>query len=389
MLLPLITYPYLIRVLGKETYGLVVFAQAIIAYLVIFISFGFNLSATRQISIHRNNRAKTEEIVSSIITLKGILFFISILILICLILVVPQIKENWLLYTLSMYLCLYEFVFPIWYFQGIEQMKYITVLNLISRGSFVILIFLLIKSPADYLWVPALNGIGSIFSCFLALLIIFRLHKIKFRLQTQNKLIHYLKESIPFFISNISGQVYVKANKVLIGAFLGMTEVAYYDLAEKVVTVLKIPQGLLGQVIYPKISRDKDKKFLRKIFRFSFVFNTLLFSIVVIYAKKIVLILGGTNMGIEAVYVLQILLITIPIIAINSYYVIQLLLPFGFQKEYMRISIYSVLLYGFLFGILIITNQTQIYLITSLTVVVELFVNIQAYYLCRKNKLLS
>ena len=67
MLLPLITYPYLIRVLGKEIYGLIVFAQAVVGYLVILVGFGFNISATKEISIHRDNKEKLNEIVSSVI----------------------------------------------------------------------------------------------------------------------------------------------------------------------------------------------------------------------------------------------------------------------------------------------------------------------------------
>jgi len=76
MLIPLLTYPYLIRVLGKETYGLVVFVQAIVAYMVILVGFGFNISATREISIHRENKEKLNEIVSSVLIVKSLFFFL-------------------------------------------------------------------------------------------------------------------------------------------------------------------------------------------------------------------------------------------------------------------------------------------------------------------------
>ena len=81
MLIPLLSYPYLIRVLGKETYGIIIFAQAIVGYFVILIGFGFNISATKEISINRDDKKKVSEIVSSVLIIKGILlvFFSNII----------------------------------------------------------------------------------------------------------------------------------------------------------------------------------------------------------------------------------------------------------------------------------------------------------------------
>ena len=144
MLIPLITYPYLIRVLGKDTYGLVIFVQAVIGYLVILINFGFNISATKEISINKDNKKKINEIVSSVFILKGGLFVISSLLILIIINTLPQAKEFKILFLLTMHFCLSEWLFPIWYFQGIEKMKYITILNIINRTIFTVLIFFLI-----------------------------------------------------------------------------------------------------------------------------------------------------------------------------------------------------------------------------------------------------
>ncbi len=92
MLLPLITYPYLIRVLGKETYGFVVFAQAIVGYLLILVGFGFNISATKEVSIHRDNKEKLSEIVSSVLIIKSAFLILSFIILAVLLWFVPQAK---------------------------------------------------------------------------------------------------------------------------------------------------------------------------------------------------------------------------------------------------------------------------------------------------------
>ena len=233
ILIPLLTYPYLIRVLGKETYGLVVFAQAIVGYLLILVSFGFNLSATREISLHRLNKDKLNEIVSSVFTIKIILFILSSLLLTALLLLIPKAHGYELLFIVSMTVCLNDVIFPIWYFQGIEQMKYITYISLISKFVFLVLIFVVISQPSDYLFVPVIYGVGSLIAGFISLTIIFKKHKIKFIFQPFYTLKKYFIDSVPIFLSNVSISLYVSTNKVIIGTFLGMSEVAYYDLAEK------------------------------------------------------------------------------------------------------------------------------------------------------------
>lgn len=99
LLLPLLTYPYLIRVLGIEIYGLVVFAQAIIGYLLILVGFGFNISATKEISIHRDNKDKLSEIASSVLTIKAGLFVLSLILLAIALYFIPQAEGYEMLFS--------------------------------------------------------------------------------------------------------------------------------------------------------------------------------------------------------------------------------------------------------------------------------------------------
>ncbi|MES2397287.1 MAG: oligosaccharide flippase family protein [Bacteroidota bacterium] len=386
MILPLITYPYLISVLGKETYGLVIFAQAIIGYLLILVNFGFNISATREISIHRDNQVKLNEIISSILIIKGILFFCSLIILSVLMYILPQAHGVKILFYLSMYLCLYEWIFPVWYFQGIEKMKYITFITLISRLIFLALIFLLIQSSEDYLFLPIINGIGAIIAGILSLYIVFFKHKIQFHFQSVRILFKYFKGSTPIFISNVSIGLYVSTNKVLIGTFLGMGEVAYYDLAEKVVSILKIPQVILGQVLFPKISKDQNIVFVKKIFKTSIIVNSLLFICTIFFSKPIVLFLGGDEM-LPVIPVLVILGITVPIIGVSNIFGVQLLIPFGFYKDFTRVILLSGVFYCLQVLLLWLSFGFTLYSISIVTVVTEIFVTAYMFYLCKKNRL--
>ncbi|PKH67651.1 flippase [Flavobacterium sp. ALD4] len=386
MVLPLITYPYLIRVLGKETYGLVVFVQAIIAYLLIIVSFGFNISATKEVSIHRDNKEKLSEIVSSIMIIKCCLFLMTLVILYFSMYFIPQAKDYKLLFYLSMWICVYELLFPIWYFQGIEKMKYITYITLISRLIFLGLIFAFIHTENDYLYLPIINGIGAILAGVVSLYIIFVNHHISFKLQHISVLKFYVKESIPIFLSNVSIKLYVSTNKVLVGAFLGMSEVAYYDLAEKIVSVLKVPQVILGQALFPKINKDKDVIFVRKIFFISVGVNILIYIVLLFFADFFILFLGGTQM-MPAKVVLFIMGSSIPIVAISNIFGIQLLVPFGFIKEFSKVIISSGIFYFIQLLILWNSFGFTIESISIITVTTELFVTCYMYFYCLKFEL--
>ena len=144
ILIPLATYPYLIRILGRETYGLIIFALSIVTYFSMIINFGFNISATKDVAENKNNNNKLNEIVSSVFIIKIFLWFVSFFLLLVLIAVIPSFRENWLLFFLVFGMTFNELLFPQWFFQGIEKMKYITIINIISKILQIkLLIFLL------------------------------------------------------------------------------------------------------------------------------------------------------------------------------------------------------------------------------------------------------
>lgn len=386
MLIPLITYPYLVNVLGKEKFGIVVFAQAIVSYFVIIIGFGFNISATKEISKNRGNKNKLSEIVSSIFIIKSILFLLCFFLFISLLFLLPESKGYESLFLFSLWACFYDVIFPIWYFEGIEQMKYITFITLISKFIFLGLIFVLIHKTDDFLYVPIIYGLGALVSGLISLIIIFKNHKIRFKWQPFQILKNYLNASIPIFICNVSTVLYVNTNKVFVGSFLGMTEVAYYDLAERIITILKIPLNTLSQSLFPKVSKEKNIDFVIKIFWASLLFNTFLYLFILIFAKYIIIILGGKQM-IPANTIVKILTLTLPFVSISGILGLQLLIPFGYENDVSKVVLLSGLFYITLVIILYYSNCFSILNITLTSVITELFVSIFMFYFCLKHNL--
>ena len=192
-ILPLLTLPYLVRVLGSEKFGLVVFAQAFIIFFNILVDYGFNLSATREISVNRENKEKLTEIFSSVMSIKFILIGISFTILSIIIFSFENFSNNIDLYYLTFLWVIGQALFPIWYFQGLEKMKYITIVNITSKLIFTVAIFIFIQNEADYILVPILNGLGFIIGGILSLWIVHKDFNQRFRMQSFKILIMYFK----------------------------------------------------------------------------------------------------------------------------------------------------------------------------------------------------
>lgn len=388
LLIPIITYPYLIRKLGSDIYGLIAFSQAITGYLIVLVSFGFNTSATQEISINRNNPAKISEIVSSVMIIKTVLFLISCIILSALTLLIPDARNHKALFYLSLWICLYDVLFPVWYFQGIERMKFITYINLISRTIFIILIFVFIRSPKDYLFLPISNGLGAIIAGTISLMIVFNRDKVRFSFQPLATLRQYFNTSRPIFVSYLASRIYDGSSKIIIGNFLGMTEVAYYDLAEKITSVLKIPQSILSQTVFPKISLEKDILFVMKILKITVLFHLILLILVVLFSRLIVTILGGDLM-ISAYAILNILALTLPIVAAGNIFGTQILIPFGHYRDFQNTIVFSAIIYIVLFLLLWSLSSVTLVSITILTVIIEAFITTMFIIKCRQNSLLN
>lgn len=389
LLIPFITFPYLIYVLGKETYGLVVFAQAIITYLAVFVEFGFDLYATKEISIFRGNKQKLSEIVNSVLIIKGTLCIISFFFLWLILYTFPIANQHKVLFVFSMFVCVNQWIFPRWYFLGIEEMKYITLVNLINRIIAVSLIFLLVNKESDYIIVPLLHGIGAIIGGAYALWVIFVKDKIKLRWQKFSILKHYSIQSLPLFVSNFSVQIYSHTNKIIVGSFLGMTEVTYYNIAERIVGLLNTPLILIIRTIYPKISQGEDNHFVKRMFALSMYITLGICAFTLLGADYFIFLFEYiTDKTFPlAANVVRILILALPFITMNSYFGTQLLIQDRYRQKFMWSIITAALLYFPMILILYMTSNLTIYSIPLITVFAQVYIAAHTYILVKKYNL--
>lgn len=385
LLIPLVTYPYLIRVLGSELYGLVVFTQVVAGYFAILISFGFSTFGAKEISIHRDDKQKLSQIISNISFVKLVLLLIGFLGLGGYLFYVDT-EYKWL-YILAFWVCILDVVFPQWFFQGIEKMKFITLISLAARVVFVLLIFVLIKGKEDVLWFPISNLIGALVSGAVSFYLIYK-EGVRLIFPSFRIIKDYVKESYHFFLSNVLIQIYVASNKLIIGHFLGMSALAYYDLAEKIVNLVRMPQNIISQVAFPRISATKSVSFVKKLFKISTLMNVVLYALLFVFGRYLVLFLGGEAM-LEALPVVFILGLYVPIVGISNVLGILILIPFGYKREFTRMTIYSVITYVLLLGVVFLMNKLSVESFAMINILTEVIVCIIAFYFVQKNKILK
>ena len=358
-ILPLLTLPYLVRVLGSEKFGLVVFAQAFIIFFNILVDYGFNLSATREISVNRENKEKLTEIFSSVMSIKFILIGISFTILSIIIFSFEKFSNNIDLYYLTFLFVIGQALFPIWYFQGLEKMKYITIVNITSKLIFTIAIFIFIQNETDYILVPILNGLGFIIGGILSLWIVHKDFNQKFQVQSFKILLMYFKDSSQFFLSRLSSVGYSNINTFLAGILLSPVFVTYYYLADKAVSVILTLFSPIVQTIYPYLSKKYNFVFLVKLVSILMVISLLVVFLGYLFSDLISTILLGEINDIFK----NLFYVIIPIIPISTLYVMlgaPLLLARGYKKEF-NLSI----IYGFIIHLLLLSTLYYYYTINS------------------------
>lgn len=387
IIIPIILIPILINNLGLDRYGMIIFSQTVIAYLMMVLNFGFEMSATKQISIHRNNPDKISEIVSAVLIIQLLFFLIIGVIYFFILKFIFFNNPYFLLFCFSFLFILQELFLPIWYFQGLEKMKFITIIDVISRVISFVFIILFINNSEDYLLVPIFRFIGVIIAGTISIYIIFIQDKIKLKFISLKRIYSYLKESSFFFISKFSNIINEKTNLLLLGLFVGMSSVTFYDFANKVISAINLIFGTLVKVLYPHIAVSKDKLKVKKILYISVIISVFSYLIICIFSKSIILIMLGEEF-LSMYYLFYYFAVSIPLVSIGWIIGDLLLAAFGYSKDY---SLSSII--GTIFYLLIISNLFFFNLITLYSLIMALIgrlvlLDIYRFYCCKKYNLI-
>ena len=343
-ILPLITLPYLVRILGPEKFGLIAFVQAFIQYFVILTDYGFNLSATREISINRKDKERVSEVFNSVLLIKLSFLAISFLALVGFVFFVPKFRSDWLIYLFTFGTFIGSALLPIWFFQGMEKMRYITFLNISAKLIFTISIFVFIRNTQDYIYVPLLNSLGFLTAGISGVWIVHKNFKVRFSRQNFESIKYQLKEGWHIFISGISVSLYTTSNTFILGLFTNNTIVGYYSAGERLIRAIQKLLAPLSNAVYPYISKLADESrenalsFIGKLIPIigsgSFVVSLAIFLLAPFIANTI---LGRQYQ--ESIIVLRIFAFLPFLTSLTTMFGTQTMLPFNLKAELSKIFI--------------------------------------------------
>lgn len=256
---PLITMPYLARVIGADGFGKIAFASAIVVWIQTISDWGFNLTATRDVAQNRNDKEKVSRIFSNVLWARCILTILSGLILLFVVLVVPYLRENADIIFVTFLLVPGYILFPEWFFQAIERMKYTTIFNLIIKLIFTISVFIFIHKREDYLIQPLLTTIGYLLCGIGALYLILKKWGYTLYKPEWIEILKTIRNSTDVFINNLMPNLYNSFSVMLLGFFGGSTANGLYDGGNKFPTIFYQFQSVLSRAFYPFLSRRPDR----------------------------------------------------------------------------------------------------------------------------------
>lgn len=347
--LPFLSFPYLVKTIGVEKFGLLAFSISIISYFVMLTDFSFNLSATREIALNIGNKKKIEEIVSSVYVIKIILMLLSFIVLSILLLVIPKLNEYWFIHLFTFGTVIGQLLFPMWFFQGIEKMRTISILNIISKGLFTICIFVFIKKPEDFYLVPIFSSMGLIIIGVISVIILYKNYKIRFYIPSKDVIFYYLKDGRHLFLSNISITLYTSTITSLLGFFSNNMIVGYYSVAERIISALRGMIAPISQTLFPYlnkkaiISKEKVLDINRKLLIFVTPFFILGSIILIVFAEDILKLLFNYSDPNTAL-VLRILAFIPTLIFLHTIFALFTMLVFKRNKYYSKIILSAGLL---------------------------------------------
>lgn len=341
MVVPLLTLPYITRILGPSQYGEFSLALNLIGYLQVIVEYGFGMSATRKIAIGNRKIDEINKIFSCVITCR------IILLLGCCIFYLFYLWRNinnpvQCICMGILLICLLGFcVQQNWLFQGLQEMRYISLINIISRTVSVVLIFLLVKEADDLFLYCLLYSISPLLSGFLGLVIVHKRYGVCFVRISLQDVRKEMKRGWHVFTTQLSSKVFVGIGITCMGIFATNREVGIYSAIQKLPNILLLAWTPISQVMYPVSSRDLQKSFIEgkelilKRRRIIFPFFAAIIMGTGIFSKDIIeLVLGSEYCSYH--YWVWPLLVWILVAINNNFLGIQILLGSGHDQEYSK-----------------------------------------------------
>lgn len=387
VIFPLITTPYLSRVMGAENIGIFSYTLSVTTYFVLISSLGTNLYGQREIAYNQDNKKKQSDIFNKLFSIKIFLSFISCILFLIYILISKKYLTLYLIWILEIISSLFDIS---WFFQGIEEFKKIIYKNLLVKILSLILIFIFVKQKSDlniYIFIYCLTTFMGNLSFWLNLN---KYIDFKFTFLSAHDFWKLFKVLLIFFIPQVATKIYTLLDKTMIGIFISdKSQVGYYEQSQKIIYLLLTILTSLGTIMMPRIAtlvskkeNDKISDMIEKSFDFVFMIGIPLALGICMISKYLIPLYLGVGYD-TSIYLLRYMSPIILIVGLSNITGIQLLIPLGKQKQY-NISVVTGAIINLIFNIILIMNF-GVYGAVISSVFSELIIFIIQLLLVKKN----
>lgn len=342
VLIPLVTLPYLTRVLGVEAFGKIVFVQAVTAYFLLLVDYGFSWSATRQIAANRGDHGFVSAVFASTWSAQWLLVFASAATLVTAVAAIPLLRQDAPLYMAGFTLVIGNVFVPLWLLQGLERMREVAVIQVAGRLATLPPLFLLVEGPQDAIWALAIMGAGPISAGIFSLYWLSSKGLIGWQRPTWSGTIAALRDGGGLFLAKISISLYTILTPLALGAISGTTAVGYFALADRARTAAQAILAPISQALFPRMAHlyKSDPDAAHQLLRRSLVLITGLSGAASLFiwwaADWIILLLGGAEFT-AAASVLKWLAFLPLIVGLSNIFGVQIMLPNGLTRLFNKI----------------------------------------------------
>jgi PST family polysaccharide transporter len=298
-LIPLAVLPYLVRVLGIEMYGMVAFSQSFAQYFTTVTDYGFNFSATRSIAESRDDAARISRIFCAVYVIKWLLTLLGAVILALIVVSSRRFAGEWKFFSVAYLAVVGNVLFPTWYFQGIEKMRYISIIVGSTRVFAAFTLFFFVHSPSDALLALAIQSGGTLLSGAIGAAVAIRSFRLSPRWPNAIELRETIKDGWHLFLSSASIGLYTNTNVFLVGIFAGNIQAGYFSAAERLLRAIQALIVPVTQATFPHVSKmlleskDRTLRFIRRSVRWTVGLTFIPCIVMLFLAKPIALLCFG------------------------------------------------------------------------------------------------
>ncbi|SAL70039.1 polysaccharide biosynthesis protein [Caballeronia peredens] len=348
-LAPLLTLPWLARVLGPSEYGRLSFGLAFTAYFISLTNYSFSLTATPKVSINRESRELRSQVFWETIITQAALAVAGLVVLVALTSFIPYLEENRWLLLIGYGQAVGAMLIPTWYFQGVEDLGVLSVLVFLGRALSIPAMYLFVRHHDDVDIAMAVNALVPLLSGIAICTYLYFRRELDFVRVSMKTIVARLKEGWSVFIATSLVDIYASSNIVLLTFISGNVAAGYFAAGDKLIRAALNMLQPLKTAAYPRVSflmhhaRDDAFAFLRKMFVLQGSIVSLISLCIFFCAPLAVKLLYGPQF-LPTVDVLRWMAFVPLMVGLSDLFGVQTMLPLGMKAQFSRVLIGSAVL---------------------------------------------